>query len=446
MTKNRSIDMTEGTLWNKILIFSIPFMLTNILQLLYNAADVVVVGRYAGQTALAAVGTTGSLSGLLTNLFIGISGGVSVAMARSFGAKDDKAMHEVVHTAISVSLIAGIFLTVVGVIFAPFLLKLISVPDDILPQASSYMRMIFAGMIPSMLYNFGSGILRAKGDTKRPLIIISISGIINVILNLWFVISFKMGAAGVGLATTISQCFSAFFIIRILRHENDSSKLSLWKLKVYKKRLSFILKIGIPNGLQSCIFAFSNILFQSSVNSFGSATIAGCAAAGNIEGFMYTALNTFAQAAMTFVSQNIGARKHDRIDKTIKWCLTYVTIMGMIVTVVSVFLGKALLSIYAPDDFEVIKIGYTRLFIIGSSYLLCGIMDTFNGALRGMGASLSGLIVSIIGVCGIRIVWILVVFPFFRTLEMLFVCYPISWGFTALLFIFFYIHERKKFA
>ena len=444
-SKSKNIDMCSGPLFKNIFMFSLPLMMTSLLQLLYNAADVIVVGRYAGQQALAGVGTSGALLNLTLNLFLGLSGGVSVAMARAVGAKNDTDIHRVVHTAVTISLIAGSFMTAFGVIFVEKLLALIDVPADVMPQAVAYMRMLFCGMIPSMVYNFGSGLLRSKGDTKRPLYIISISGIINVVLNLFFVIQLGMKADGVGLATIISQFFSAAMILIILRRQPDSSKLSFRKLRIYKKQFMMILKIGIPAGLQGMVFSLSNVIVQSNVNSFGTAAIAGCAAAGNIEGFMFAALNTFHQASMTFVSQNIGAKKYERIGKVIKSCFLFALIIGVVISLIAIFAGKLLLKIYCPTDMEAVNIGYVRLTIVGATYMLCGFMDIMSGALRGMGASFSSMLTSVLGVCGIRIMWIFTVFKAVHSFETLFFSFPISWAGTFLLHSILYMFVKRKY-
>ncbi len=444
-SNSKSADMCSGSLYKNIFVFSMPLMASGLLQLLYNAADVIVVGRYAGQESLAAVGTTGAIINLILNIFIGLSGGVSVAMARAVGAKNDHDIHDVVHTSILISFIAGAFLTVAGSLLAHPMLKLISVPDDIMPQAVAYMRMIFYGMIPSMLYNFGSAILRSKGDTKRPLYIVSVAGIINIILNLWFVIQFKMGAAGVGLATSVSQTVSAVLVLMLLMRETDSSRLILKKLKLNKKQLMFIVKIGIPAGMQGATFSLSNVVIQSGVNSFGSACMAASAASCNIEGFMFTALNTFSQASMTFISQNIGAEKYDRIGKTIRVCYVYAGILSVFVALLGYFGGAMLMKIYCPGEREAIIIGHERLKIIATTYFLCAFQDILCGSLRGMGASFSGMIISILGVCGTRLIWIYTVFRRFHSFNVLLISYPLSWIATGIMYIILYIIVKKKY-
>lgn len=443
-SKSRTIDMCSGPLFINILKFSIPFMLTGLLQLLYNAADVIVVGRYAGQEALAGVGTTSSLTHLILHLFLGLSGGVSVVLGRAIGAKKEKEISEITHTAMALSIIGGAFVSVFGVIFAEPLLNLIDVPANVMPQAKIYMQIMFSGKIFELIYNFGSAILRSKGDTKRPLYIVSISGIINVLLNLFFVIKLGMKADGVGLATIISQAFTAVMIIYFLRKETDHTKLSLRKLKIHKKQFKDIALIGIPSGIQGMIFSFSNVLIQSSVNSFGSAAIAGSAAAANIEGFMYTALNTFFQAAMAFISQNMGAKKYGRINKIVGICLLDVAFIWIIEALISIFAGEALVSIYAPGDFEAIKMGATRLLYVGCLYGLCGFMDVMAGVLRGMGNAFGSMLTSIAGICGIRIVWVLTVFKAVGTFESLFVSYPISWFVTFLFHSALFIFLKRR--
>lgn len=443
-TKSKKIDMCSGSLFKNILLFSVPLMLSSMLQLLYNAADVIVVGRFAGEQALAGVGTSGSIMSLSLNFFVGISGGVTVAMGRAVGEKNNTKTHRVVHTAISLSLIAGLILTLFGAYFAKNLLGLMDVPEDVLPQAIIYTRIMFFGTVPSMVYNFGSGLLRALGDTKRPLYIVSVSGVINVVLNLIFVLCFKMQADGVALATIISQTFSAIMIVILLLRQNDSSRLIISKLRIYKEQLLLILRIGIPSGMQGIVFSLSNVIIQSSINSFGSATIAGSAAAANIGTFIYMALNTFSQSSMAFVSQNIGAKKYDRIDKIVRYCAAYVLIFGTATMLITIFFGKLLLKIYLPDNPEALKYGYVYMSIILTTYSLCGLMEVLTGALRGLGASFLSMIASIVGICGIRIGWIFTAFKAYHTLEMLYISYPISWlATTVFLYTVYKISLRK---
>lgn len=415
----------------KIVTFSIPLMLSGLLQLLYNAADVIVVGRFTGSTALAAVGSTGSLTNLVVGLFMGLSVGANVAVAQYYGAGEHHHVSEVVHTSIAASLVTGVFVSVIGIIFAEKMLMAMGTPEDVLSQATLYLRIYFAGMPASMLYNYGSSILRAVGDTKRPLLYLTISGIINVILNLVFVIFFHMGVAGVALATIIAQIISAALVVICLMQYNGSCRLSIKDIKFHKDKLWQIIKIGLPAGLQGTIFSLSNVMIQSSVNSFGSNVMAGNSAASNIEGFIYVSMNTLYHTALTFTSQNVGARQYKRVKRVFGICALLVTGIGIGLGTIGLLFGEQLLGIYAPGDTVVIGFGLIRMAVICSTYFLCGLMDVFVGMLRGMGASFTPMVVSIIGVCGFRMVWIWTVFARHRELRTLYISYPISWSATA---------------
>ncbi len=448
--KSRSIDMCSGPLFKNIWKFAFPFMLTGLLQRLYHAADVIVVGRYAGQEALAGVGTTASLITLILNLFLGLSAGVSVVLGRAMGAKKEKAISEIVHTTILTAIISGAFVTVVGLIFAEPLLRLTGVPDSVMPYAKIYMQISFCGKIFVLVYNFGAAILRAKGDTKRPLYIVTISGIINVLLNLFFVIKLGMTSDGVALATIISQFFTAIAVVWILLKENDSTRLCFNKLKINFRYLKDIAVVGVPAGIQSTIFSFSNVIIQSSVNSFeSSAAIAGSAAANSVDGFFYIALNSFFQASMAFISQNMGGKKFDRLNKIVIYCLLSVCIVWVVIALITIFLGRFLMEIYAPGDEEAISWGLIRLTIVGCTYGLCGCMEVMSGALRGIGYSFFSMISAIAGVCGIRLMWIATVFRAFKSFEVLFVCFPVSWFgtfvFHSILFIVLKKHMIKRY-
>lgn len=443
-TRAREIDMCSGPLFMKILRFSLPFMMTALFQHLYNAADVIIVGRYAGQEALAGVGTTSSITTLILNLFLGMSVGVSVVLGRAIGERNGKKVHDIVHTSILVSVLGGAIISFIGIFFAKPLLTLIDVPENVMPQAKIYMQIIFAGKIPALLFNFGSAILRSKGDTKRPFYIVSISGIINVVLNMFFVIKLGMKADGVALATIISQIFTAVAIVYLLCNEQDDSKLFFKKLKIHKACLIDIMKIGIPSGIQSMIFSLANVIIQTSVNGFGSAAIAGSAASNNIGNFLYSALNTFYQASVTFVSQNVGAKRYDRINRIIGCCLIDVTIVWIIEILITVFAGEFLISIYAPGDTEAIKMGVIRLSIVGCTYGLCGFMEVMSGVLRGLGHSVWSMVSSITGVCGIRILWVFTVFRALKTFESLFIAFPMSWIGTTAMHFTLYLFARRS--
>lgn len=446
-SKKYEIDMIHGPLLGKILLFTLPLMASSILQLLFNAADIIVVGRYAGSDALAAVGSTGALINLLTNMFIGFSVGANVLVARYYGAGKPDEVSETVHTSVMLSIIGGVLLAVIGIIFASPLLELMGTPENVLPLAALYVRIYFAGMPVILLYNYGSAILRAIGDTKRPLYYLAIAGVLNIILNLILVIVFEMSVAGVALATIISQTLSAVLVIRCLMHIEGGCHLDLHQLKIHTNKLWKILQLGLPAGLQGSIFSLSNVLIQSSVNSFGAIAMAGNSAAANIEGFTYVAMNSFYQAAITFVSQNMGAMEFKRIRKIAWQCLACVTVTGALLGNLSFFFGHQLLGIYS-DEAEVIRYGIYRLEVIGTTYFLCGIMDVCVGCLRGIGYSFLPMVVSLLGACGFRILWIFTVFKGHHDLHTLYISYPISWAITAsvhmICFLILYRRMVKK--
>lgn len=444
-SKKYEIDMCSGGILKKMLLFAVPLMLSSILQLLFNAADVVVVGKFAGDNSLAAVGSTTALINLLTNLFLGLSVGANVTAARFYGSKSNNELSKTVHTAISLSAISGFILTVIGLLFAKQILVLMQTPPEVCDLASIYMRIYFAGMIPNMIYNFGSAILRSVGDTKRPLYYLFIAGIINVILNLLFVIVFRMDVAGVALATIISQTISAVLIIRCLMKETGGIQFSFKKLHIDKKILVVILRIGLPAGFQGVIFALSNVVIQSSINIFGKTVIAGNSAAANIEGFVYMAMNAFHQATISFVSQNYGAGYHKRINRIFLTALCCVATVGLVFGNAVVLFGQPLLGIYS-DSQPVIEAGMIRLLMICSPYALCGIMDVTVGLLRGIGYSIIPTIVSLIGVCGLRLVWIATIFqiPEYHTVESIYISYTITWSITILANVICFLCVRKR--
>lgn len=425
--------MISGPLLPKIILFTLPLIISSNLQLLYNAADVIVVGRFAGKTSLAAVGSTGSLTNLIISLFMGLSVGASVAVAQYYGANKWKDVSEVVHTSMLISVISGVVVGLVGILMSRTFLLAMDTPNDVIDKATLYMQIYFAGMPASMVYNFGSAILRAVGDTKRPLIFLTISGIVNVILNLIFVIVFKMDVAGVAVATVVSQIISAVLVVICLIRSDGACRLKLRELRLHMDKLLQLVRIGLPAGLQSSLFSISNVLVQSSVNSFGSVIMAGNSAAANIEGFIWVSMNSLHQAALTFVGQNVGAREYKRVKRAAGLCVLLVTIVGAVLGGIALLFGKELLGIYAPGEEDVIGYGLIRLKIIAATYLTCGIMDVFVGVLRGMGTSVVPMIVSVIGICGGRIMWILTVFKAHRDLNILYISYPISWVLTALI-------------
>ena len=446
VSKVHSIDMTSGNILTKLLLFTLPLMFSSILQLLFNAADIVVVGRFCGEESLAAVGSTSSLINLLTNLFIGLSVGTNVLTAHFFGSKENDKLHDAIHTSIAISLISGILLTIVGVCFTGTILEWMSTPPEVLPLATLYLRIYFLGMVATMLYNFCSAILRAVGDTQRPLYYLLFSGCINVLLNLIFVIYFHMNVAGVGMATVLSQCISAFLVLRCLMLEQEDYRITLSHICVKKEYVKRILRIGLPAGLQGTVFSLSNVVIQSSINSFGSVVMAGSAASGNIEGFVYVSMNAFHQAAISFVSQNMGAGKWKRMTRIAIWCLICVTITGLVLGLSTVFFGPMLLGIYSSKA-NVIEAGMVRLTIVCGTYFLCGIMDVMAGVMRGYGYSVMPMLVSLIGACGLRLFWIFTFFklPVFHTPQMLYMTYPVSWILTGFVHIICYLCIRKRF-
>ena len=427
---SRTGDLTSGPMLQKIILFSLPLAASSILQLLFNAADVVVVGRFAGSTALAAVGSNGALINLLVNLFVGLSLGANVVAARCFGAKDEEGVHTTVQTSVTLGLVSGLFLAVVGIFAARGLLELMSCPEDVIDLSTLYLKIYFIGMPMTMLYNFSSALLRAVGDTKRPLYCLAAAGIINVVLNLVFVIGFSMSVAGVALATIISQTVSACMVTRMLMKEEGALHLDLHHLGFHMGTLKQILLIGLPAGLQSTVFSLSNVVIQSAINSFGSTVVAGSSASANLEGFVYTAMNAFSQAAVTFTSQNMGARKYQNLNRVVLNCLLCAIVTGVVLGGGAVLAGTQLLHFYSSDA-AVVAAGYERLRVICGTYLLCGIMDTLASSLRGLGYSVLPMVVSLVGSCLLRLVWIATIFQLNRTPFMLYISYPISWVLTA---------------
>ncbi|MBQ7925124.1 MAG: MATE family efflux transporter [Lachnospiraceae bacterium] len=441
--KKYEIDMCHGPLLGKILVFYFPLMLSGVLQLMFNAADIIVVGQFSGKEALAAVGSTSSLINLIVNLFIGLSVGTNVLVARYYGAGQQKELSETVHTAVLTSIVCGFILVVVGICISRPALTLMGTPEDVIDGSTLYMCIYFAGMPMMMLYNFGSAILRAVGDTKRPLYYLLVAGVVNVILNLIFVICFQMGVAGVALATVISQIVSALLVVRCLIKTQSSYRLIISNLRITKDKLIKMLQIGMPAGLQGALFSISNVLIQSSINSFGSIAMAGNTAASNIEGFVYTSMNAFHQSAISFTGQNYGAKEYKRIGKICVICQIAVCIVGGVLGTLSYACSGTLLQLYSKDT-EVIAYGILRLSIICPTYFLCGTMDTIVGSMRGMGYSLLPTLVSLTGACLFRILWINTIFQWNRSLECLYLSYPISWFLTtAVHFICFFIVYRK---
>lgn len=446
--KNKyEMDMCSGPLLPKILLYSLPLMLSGILQLLFNAADIVVVGRFAGNDALAAVGSTSSLINLLVNVFMGLSVGANVMVARFFGAGQKKELEEMVHTAILTSVVCGVAMIFLGLALSRPALRLMDTPENVIDQSVLYIRIYFVGMPAMMLYNFGSAVLRAVGDTRRPLYFLLVAGVVNVILNLFFVISLSMGVAGVALATIISQTVSAILVLVCLMRTQSDYQVSLKKLRIVKDKMFKMIQIGLPAGLQGALFSISNVLIQSSVNSFGSIAMAGNTAAQNLEGFVYTSMNSLHQTCISFTGQNYGARQYKRMGRILLICQGCVIAVGVFMGNGVYLAGGTLLKLYSPDS-EVIQYGILRLSYICTTYALCGMMDVMVGALRGMGYSVMPMLVSLTGACLFRVVWIMTLFRAQPSLEMLYVSYPISWGLTfavhLLCFLAVYGRMRRK--
>ena len=440
--KSYKIDMCNGPVLPKIIAFSLPLMLSSCLQLLFNAADVVVVGQFAGSESLAAVGSTTSLINLLTNLFIGLSIGANVTVAHSLGSRDEQATRDNVHTAISLSILSGLVLIVIGLLFTKPILVWMGSPADVLDKASLYLKIIFIGMPANMAYNFGSAVMRANGDTQRPLYYLTFAGIVNIILNLFFTIVLHMDVAGVALATIAAQCISAVLILRCLCRTEGPCHLNIRKLYIHPFRLRKMLRIGLPAGIQSTLFSFSNVLIQSSINAFGSAVIAGNSAAANLEGFIYVSMNAIHQAAVSFTSQNAGAGKPERINKILYSCLTLCTLIGLTMSFGVTFFSEQLLSVYSSSP-TVIAAGQVRLRWVCTPYFLCGVMEIVMGIMRGLGYSLTPMFVALSGACLFRIVWLKTIFAWNPTMDTLLLSYVVSWILTTIIHTLTYLYARK---
>lgn len=433
--RRNSADLTEGPLIKGLIAYTIPIILTGVLQLLFNAADLVVVGRFCGSISVAAVGACGAVINLLVNLFIGLSVGAGVSVAHGIGSGRDEDVRRTVHTSVPLAALCGVFLSVVGIAEAGNILSMMGTPDDVIGLSTIYMRIYFSGITASMLYNFGAAILRAAGDTKSPLYFLTSAGILNVVLNLFFVIVLKMDVAGVALATALSQILSALLVLRALMNREDACKLILKDMRIYRQQLVKIIRIGFPAGIQGSLFSISNVIIQSSVNSFGSVVMSGNAAAQNIEGFVYISMNSVTQTALNYAGQNHGAGKFDRIKKIMFACLALAFGAGVSLGGLSVLFARPLLSIYITDSQEAIRYGLIRLLYICLPYFLCGIMDVATGMLRGIGSSVAPMFITVAGVCGFRILWIYTVFriPQYHTLEILYSSYMISWAATFII-------------
>ena len=445
MRTNKDIDMTRGAVLPGLLRLSLPLMLSSVLQLLFNAADIIVVGNFASENSLAAVGSTSSLVNLMTNLFLGLSTGANVIASHCMGAGENEKLSKTVHTSVFISLLSGAALTLIGVLFADNLLSLMQTPAEVLGLSALYLRIYFCGMIAMMLYNFGSSILRAKGDTKRPLAYLTFSGAINVVLNLIFVILFQMDVAGVALATVISQCISAFLIIRCLMKEPGAFRFEIKKLSLDRRAAGKILQIGVPAGFQGVVFSLSNVVIQSSINSFGPIVMAGSAAAASIEGFIWVSMNAFSQGALTFTSANIGAGRYSRINRIAFVSCSCAAVAGVVLGNIAYLFGPQLLSIYDTRP-EVIEAGLVRMGLVCTLYCTCGLMDCIVGSIRGMEYAITPTIVSLLGACGLRILWIFTGFQTeqFHSPFWLFFSYPASWIITFSVHLICYYFMRRR--
>ena len=440
-------DMLTGPLFPNIVSYTIPIILTGLLQLLFNAADLVVVGA-KGEINLSAVGATGAITNLIVNLFIGLSVGAGVTMAHAFGCRDQEAIHRTVHTALPTAFIGGLVLTVAGIALAETLLRLMDTPETVLPYSTLYMQIYFGGMVFNMVYNFGAALLRAAGDTKGPLVYLTIAGVCNVVLNLFFVLVLGMTVDGVALATIISQGISAVLVVRALMRRTDAARLQLKKLRIYKPQILKIVRLGLPAGIQGSLFSISNVLIQSSVNSFGEVFMAGNTAAGSIEGFVYVTMNAFHQTALNFTGQNMGAGQYRRVKKILWICLGCVSVLGIAVGGGIYLLREPLLRIYivdSPNAAQAIAAGAERMMFVCLPYFLLGMMDVTTGVLRGLGSSFAPMLISVLGVCGFRIGWIYTAFVADPTPSTLFVSYPISWvlTFVCQLIAFIWIYRKR---
>ncbi len=444
--KNRSgeIDMTNGPLAGKIILFTLPLIASGILQLLFNAADVIVVGQYVGSDALAAVSSNTSLINLIINLFVGLSVGAGVTVSYYKGAKDAEGVSQAIHTSVALSIVTGIFAMVVGLCVSGFALKAMNVPVKIYDQALLYIRIYFLGIPAQMIYNFGAASLRAIGDTKHPLYYLAFSGVLNVGLNLVFVILCGIGVAGVALATIISQYCSALLVFIHLLRSKGEDRLIFSKIGFTRSKLSRIIKVGLPAGLQSTLFSISNVLIQSSINSFGEIAVAGNSAAANIEGFIYITMNAFYHASQTFTSQNVGAKKPERITKVFSLCMLFVGIVGGLVSIAVYVFAPKLLLIYLPKDPAAVDYALQRISVITVTYVLCGFMEVLTGAMRGMGRSVTPMLVSLVGTCILRVVWVYTVFAVSPTLTTLFISYPVSWVLTTSAHFCCFIYSKRK--
>lgn len=437
--KKRDVDMTKGPFLKKIILFAIPLICTGVLQQLYNAADLIIVGMFDGQIALAAVGATGSLTNLVIGLFLGLSVGAGVAVAHHIGERREDEVQKVVHTSALLSFILGIVIAVIGYALAPTLLAWMGTPENVIAHSTLYIRIIFMGFPAQMVYNYTASMLRSAGDAKRPLIFLAISGLVNVGLNLLLVAVFHMGVAGVAIATISAQYLSAVMILVYMMHTDGVMHLSLRELRLHRSKVTKILYIGIPSGIQGTLFSLSNVLIQSSINSFGDTVMAGSAAASNLEGFIYIAMNAMYHVSLTFVGQNVGARAYHNIKKIMLYSTAVVTVLGLSLGTLLFVFHEPLVGLYAPDNPEVMAAAVERLRIIAFTYFLCGVMETLCGGLRAMGKSVTSMVISLCGACGLRILWLATVFQWVNTPTSIYLSYPVSWVLTNVTMVIFLV-------
>lgn len=442
--RSRSVDMVNGPLLQNILLFSIPLMITNLLQMMFNAADTVVVGRFAGQQALAAVGSTGSLCGLIISLFNGLSVGSNVLIARYLGSGDYDKIEKSVHTSMTLAMVCGVFLTGIGFFASKPMLQLMSTPADIIDMSELYMRIYFVGTFFMLIYNFGAAILRSKGDTKRPLYFLCVSGVTNMVLNIFFVVFLKMSVAGVAIATVISQALAALLVCITLVKEIDATHLDFKKLGIDRPMAWDIIKIGVPAGLQGVVYSISNVVVQSSINSFGSsAIVAGHSAASNVENFVYIGMGAFTQACITFTSQNVGANNLKRVKSIFNQSMVLTVVSSASIGFLVWFFGEFCLSLYTSDP-AVIEAGMVHLLWVTMPLFINGILDVFVCSMRGMGYSTMPTILMLVGICGVRLTWIWTVFPIHRSLAVIYMCYPLSWTVTSIILGILWVRCHKE--
>ncbi len=441
-----SMDMTRGSLWKNIIVYTIPIILTSLLQLTFNAADLIIVGRYCGSTSMGAVGATTALSQMIVNLFIGLSVGAGVGVAQGVGARDGEQVHRIVHTAIPTAIVSGLILTAIGIPLARPLLGVMKTPDNLIGLSTLYLRVYFCGMIFMMVYNFGTSILRAVGDTTGPLIILAISGVCNVLMNLFFVIVCDMNVAGVALATAISQLIAAALVVWMMMRRTDACRFMFRKMRFDRNSLRRILQIGLPAGVQGALFSVSNVVIQSAVNTFGHIAVTGSAAAQNLEGFEFVCMFSFQQTTLNFVGQNAGARRFDRVKKITAISLLYVAVLAVVMSALTYIFRNFLLGIYITDSPEAIELGVVRLVYVVVPFLLCGMMDTTTGSLRGLGYSTAPMLISFVGYVLFRIVWIATIFqiPKYHTLECVYISNPVSWAVTLAAELLMFVYALRK--